>query len=101
MRFPRIEVSYDIVFNNTGFDWVDVQEAVCEIVEKRYGVLHCITTKYHEENNIGAIPHMIEGVKCLFYFKVNTENLAIDVVAIREDNRPNKDDEEGESDDRN
>ena len=98
MRFPRVEVSYNIVFNNTGFDWTDIQDALLEIVEKRYGALHCITTKYHEENNIGAVPYVIKGVKCLLYLKVNTEALAIDVVAIREDNRPNKDEEEGESD---
>lgn len=101
MKFPRIEVSYNIVFNNTGFDWTDIQDAVCEIVEKKYCTLRGITTKYHEENGIGAVPYMIKGVKCLLYFRVNTENLGIDVVAIREDNRPNKDDEEGESDARN
>lgn len=100
MRFPRIEVAYNIAFNNTGFDWTDIQDAVCEIVGKKYGTLHCITTKYHEENNIGAVPYVIRGIKCLLYFRVNTENLGIDVVAIREDNRPNKDEEEGESDDR-
>ena len=49
MKFPRIEVGYNIVFNNTGFDWTDIQDALCEIVEKKYRVLHSITTKYHEE----------------------------------------------------
>lgn len=89
MKFPKIEVGYNIVFNNTGFDWTDIQDALCEIVEKKYGCLHAITTKYHEENGIGAVPFYIKGVKCLFYFRVNVEKLAIEVVAIREDNRPN------------
>ena len=96
MRFPRIEVGYNIVFNNTGFDWTDIQDALCEIVEKRYRVLHSITTKYHEVNNIGAVRYEIKGVWCLFYFKVNTENLAIDVVAIKEDNRSIKGSEEND-----
>ena len=87
MKFPRIEVSYNIVFNNTGFDWTYIQDAVCAIVEKKYRVLHSIATKYYEENNIGAARYEIEGVWCLLYFKVNTENLGIDVIAIREDNR--------------
>ena len=96
MKFPRIEVGYNIVFNNTGFDWTYIQDALCEIVERKYHVLHCITTKYHEENNIGAVPYDIKGVRCLLYFKVNTDNLSIDVVAIKEDNRVIQDDEEGD-----
>ena len=96
MKFPRIEVGYNIVFNNTGFDWTDIQNALCEIVEKRYRVLHNITTEYHEKNDIGATRYEIKGVWCLFYFKVNTENLHIDVIAIKEDNRPITDDEEYE-----
>ena len=31
MKFPRIEVGYNIVFNNTGFDWTYIQDALCEI----------------------------------------------------------------------
>ena len=87
MKFPKIAVSYNIVFNNTGFDWTDIQDAVCEIIEKKYGTLHLISTKYHENNNIGAIKYVINNISCLFYFKVNTENLGIDVIVIREDNR--------------
>lgn len=100
MKFPRIEVGYNIVFNNTGFDWTDIQDALCEIVEKKYRTLHCVGKSYYEENNIGAVRYEIKGVWCLFYFKVNTENLSIDVVAIKEDNRPIKVDEEydGEGD---
>lgn len=100
MKFPRIEVGYNIVFNSTGFDWTDIQDALCEIVEKKYRVLHCITAKYHEENNIGAVRYEIKGVWCLFYFKVNTDSLCIDVIAIKENNRPitdgEEDNEEGE-----
>ena len=73
MKFPKIEVGYNIAFNNTGFDWTDIQDALCEIVEKKYRVLHSITTKYHEENNIGAVRYEIKGVWCLLYFKVNTD----------------------------
>lgn len=87
MKFPRIEVGYNIVFNNTGFAWTDIQNALCEIVEKRYRVLHCIGKEYHEANDIGATRYEIKGVWCLFYFKVNTDNLSIDVIAIKEDNR--------------
>ena len=94
MKFPRIEVGYNIVFNNTGFDWTDIQDAVCTIVEKKYRVLHNISTKYHEENNIGAVRYKIKAVWCLLYFKVNTENLSIDVIAVREDNRTITDNEE-------
>ena len=94
MKFPRIEVSYNIVFNNTSFDWTDIQDAICSIVEKRYHVLSSITTKYHEENNIGAVRYEIKGVWCLLYFKVNTDNLSIDVIAIKEDNRTITDDDE-------
>ena len=94
MKFPRIEVGYNIAFNNTGFDWIDIQEAVCTIVERKYRVLHSITTKYHEENNAGAVRYEIKGVWCLLYFKVNTNNLQIDVVAIKEDNRTITDDGE-------
>ena len=96
MKFPKIEVGYNIVFNNTGFDWTDIQTALCEIVEKRYRVLHTITKEYHEKNNIGATRYEIKGVWCLFYFKVNAEKLHIDVIAIKEDNRPIADDEEDE-----
>lgn len=97
MKFPRIEVGYNVVFNNTGFDtYTDIQNAICEIVEKEYQALHCITTKYHEQNNIGATRYKIKGVLCLFYFKVNVETLNIDVIAIKEDNRTITDnDEEG------
>ena len=94
MKFPRIQVGYNIVFNNTGFDWIDIQDALCTIVEKKYRVLHIIKTKYCEENNIGAVRYEIKGVWCLFYFKVNTGNLHIDVIAIKEDNRTITDDEE-------
>ena len=31
MKFPRIEVGYNIVFNNTGFNWTEIQDALCEI----------------------------------------------------------------------
>ena len=95
MKFPRIEVAYNIVFNNTGFDWTDIQDALCEIVEHKYHVLHCVGKSYSEVNNIGAERYEIKGVWCLFFFKVNTDNLSIDVIAIKEDNRPIKDDEEG------
>lgn len=95
MKFPRIEVAYNIVFNNTGLDWTDIQDAVCEIVEQKYHVLHCVGKSYSEVNNIGAERYEIKGVWCLFFFKVNTDNLSIDVVAIKEDNRTIKDDEEG------
>lgn len=91
MKFPKVEVAYNIVFNNTGFDWTDIQSALCEIVEKRYSTLHCISKEYHEKNNAGAVRYEIKGVWCLLYFKVNTDSLAIDVVAIREDNRRNED----------
>jgi hypothetical protein len=94
MKFPRIEVGYNIVFNNTGFDWVDIQEAVCNIVEKKYRVLHCVGKKYLENSDISAIRYEIKGVWCLLYFKVNIENLCIDVVAIKEDNRVVANDEE-------
>ena len=94
MKFPRVEVGYNIVFNNTGFDWTDVQDAVCTIIEKKYHVLHNITTKYHEENNIGAVRYEIKGVWYLLYFKVNTDSLSIDVVAIKEDNQAITDDDE-------
>lgn len=87
MRFPRIEIRYNIVFNNTGFNWTDIHDALCEIIEKEYRILHCITTKYHEENNIGAVRCEIKGVGCLLYLKVNTDNLDIDVIVIKEDNR--------------
>jgi hypothetical protein len=93
-------VGYNIVFNNTGFDWTVIQDALCEIVEKKYRSLHCIGKKYFEENNIGAVRYEIKGVWCLLYFKVNTDNLSIDVIAIKEDNRvvvvDNNDDEEFE-----
>ena len=96
MMFPRIDVGYNIVVNNTGFDWTEIQDALCEIVEKKYRVLHSITTKYNEENNIGAKRYEIKGVWCLLYFKVNTDNLSIDVIAIKEDNRTiTEDDEKG------
>lgn len=95
MKFPRIEVAYNIVFNNTGFDWTDIQDAVCEIVEHKYHVLHCVGKSYSEVNNIGAERYEIKGVWCLFFFKVNTDNLNIDVIAIKEDNRVITDDEEG------
>ena len=26
MKFPRVEVDYNIVFNNTCFDWTDIQD---------------------------------------------------------------------------
>lgn len=45
----------------------------------------------------GATRYEIKGVWCLFYFKVNTESLSIDVIAIKEDNRPSAEDvDEGE-----
>lgn len=94
MKFSRIEVGYNIVFNNTGFNWTEIQDALCEIVEKEYRTLRCITTKYHEENNIGASRCEIKGVWCLLYLKVNTDNLSIDVIAIKEDNRTITDDDE-------
>lgn len=95
MKFPKIEVGYNIVFNNTGFEWTDIQSAICEIVEKKYNVLHCITKNYNEKNNVGAVKHEIKGIQCLLYFKVNTESLVIDVVAIKEDNRNSKYSESG------
>ena len=63
MKFPKIEVGYNIVFNNTGFEWTDIQSAICEIVEKKYNVLHCITKNYNEKNNIGAVKYEIKGLK--------------------------------------
>lgn len=98
MKFPKIEVAYNIVFNNTGFKWDDIQEALCKIVEKEYRVLHCIGKSYYEEDNIGAERYNIKGVWCLFYFKVNTDNLNIDVIAIKEDNRNIKENEVTEND---
>ena len=32
MKFPIIEVGYNIVFNNTGFDWTD-KEGYCHRAE--------------------------------------------------------------------
>ena len=95
MKFPKIEVGYNIVFNNTGFEWTDIQSAICEIVEKKYGVLHCITKNYNEKNNVGAVRYKIKGIQCMLYFKVNTESLVIDVIAIKEDNRDSKYSENG------
>lgn len=94
MKFPRIEVAYNIVFNNTGFDWTEIQDAICEIVEKKYRVLHQVGKEYYELRNIGATRYEIKGVWCLFYFKVNPESLCIDVIAIKEDNRDITDDED-------
>ena len=39
--------------------------------------------------------HEIKGIQCLLYFKVNTESLLIDVIAIKEDNRDSKYSENG------
>ena len=91
MKFPKIEVGYNIVFNNTGFDWTCIQSALCEIVEKRYQVLHCVGKSYNEAHGVGAVRFEIKDIWCLFYFKVNTDNLCIDVIAIKEDNRPQND----------
>lgn len=96
MKFPRIEAAYNIVFNNTGFGWAEIQNAVCEIIEKKYRVLHQIGKKYHEE--LGVPSYEIKGVRCLLYFKVNLDTLCIDVVAIKEDNRHINDEEGGEED---
>lgn len=94
MKFPKIEVAYNIVFNNTGFDWTEIQYAVCNIVEKRYCVLHNVGKSYHETSKVGATRYEIKGVWCLFYFKVNPIDLVIDVIAIKEDSRGEE--EEGE-----
>lgn len=43
MRFPKIEVGYNIVFNNTGFEWTDIQMAGFEDLtydlREEYGLL--------------------------------------------------------------
>jgi hypothetical protein len=57
--------------------------------------LHNVGKSYHEANNIGATRYEIKGVWCLFYFKVNTDNLCIDVIAIKENNRDCEEDEKG------
>ncbi len=38
MKFPRIEVGYNIVFNNTGFDWTDIQDALCTIASLKLNI---------------------------------------------------------------
>ena len=40
MKFPRIEVGYNIVFNNTGFNWTEIQDALCEIYLTVPGLLN-------------------------------------------------------------
>lgn len=81
MKFPKIEVAYTIIFNNTGLDWTDIQTAACTLIERKYCVLHCIGDKWHEELGVGSNYVVIKDVPCELYFRVS--NMQIDIVAIK------------------
>lgn len=81
MKFPKVEVSYSILFNNTGLDWTDIQDAICHTVEQKYSVLHCIGSEFSEKSDVGAHYVKIKDVPCQLYFRVR--DLNIEVIAIK------------------
>lgn len=85
MKFPKTEVAYKIVFNNTGLDWTDIQEATCNIIESKYRTLHCIGDSFHEEFDVGENYLAIKNIPCLLYFRV--KDLHIEVIAIKTENK--------------
>ena len=81
MRFPKIEVAYTIIFDNTGLDLTDIQEKACQIIERKYCGLHCVGSKFYEENDADATYVVIKEVPCKLYFKVS--EMQIEVVAVK------------------
>lgn len=79
MKTAKININYQIVFNNTGLEWTDLQNAIIEGIEE-YGALHCIGRKYNELVTGKYV--IIKDIHCLLYFKVNIENLEIDVTIV-------------------
>lgn len=80
MICPKIQTHYNIMFNNTGVDWVQLQPIIVEYLERQ--VLHCITTRFHEDLETPT-QCTSEDVKIKIYYRVNIETLSIDVVAVK------------------
>jgi hypothetical protein len=92
MVFPKVEVAWHVVFNNTGLDNMKLQKAMIDLAEKEYGVLHCITKDYYENQRDNY--YEVEDVSFLLYVKVNTDDLTLDYVAVKTEKREVNNDEE-------
>jgi len=81
LKFPKIEVAYTIAFNNTGLEWTDIQDSICDLIEKKYSILHMIGDKYFEKLDVGANYIVIKNTPCNLYFRVH--DLQVEVVAVK------------------
>jgi len=81
MKDPKVNLCWNLVFNNTGLKWSDLQNEICNIVEKDYVALHCISDKFYEELDVGCKYKRINDIECLLYFRV--KDLSLEVIAIR------------------
>jgi len=81
MIAPKCSVHFHIVFNNTGIGWEKLQYKIESYLAGQ--VLHCIGDKYYENVNEGYKCE-IDETKIKMWFKVDTKDLHIDVIAIRD-----------------
>ena len=79
-----VDVCFNIVFNNTGVDWAKLQYKIKEYIEKQ--TLHCISSKYYEGLK-APVQCIVDDTKIKMYFKVNTKDLVIDVIAVKAEDK--------------
>ena len=84
MQFPKIEVAWNLVFNDTGLDSMKwLQSRFIFLVEK-IGVLHCVPQDLRNVSEFtDKLEEVINGVPCRLYVRFNKEERHIDCFAFK------------------
>jgi len=87
MIFPKIEVAWSLVFNDTGLDEMkDLQERFVALIE-RFGVIHQLPINLRKLGELtgpyARSEEIIRGVPCRLYVKFNKEEMHVDCFAIK------------------
>lgn len=93
---PKVGISWHMIFNNTEVNSMEFQNAIVELVEKEYGVLHCIGDKYMEDETDNY--YEIQNVPCLIYMRVNPQELILECIVVKTEKRTGYFEEEQEED---
>lgn len=84
MIFPKIEVAWSLVFNDTGLDpmkWL--QDRFIFMIEK-IGVLHCVPEDLRNVNEYtDKLEEVINGVPCRLYVRFDRKERHIECFAFK------------------
>ena len=81
MMEMKVGIAFGFLFNNTGYEWHELQREACDFMSKQ--VLHCMVGNFKGEPDVTYHPEGEEGSRSVdMYFRFNGEKSRIDIVAL-------------------